>query len=82
MDIHFFLGALLLIPVGRLSDVILGWNSHIIFQLPYALVCSSFGAGFAFLSAILSIVGLCLVTRLKRLRQSQEEQDQLTLAPS
>ena len=80
--LFLFSGALLLIPVGRISDVIVGWHSHIVFQLPYALICSALGAGFAFLSAILSIIGLCLLRRLKRQRQLQEEQDQLTLAPS
>lgn len=75
-------GALLLIPVGRLSDVILDWKSHIIFQAPYSLICSALGSGFAFLSAVFSIVGLCLVARLERQRKSQEEQDHLTMAPS
>ena len=78
----FLLGALLLIPVGRLSDVIVGWESHITWGVPYSLICSALGSGFAFLSAVLSLVGLFLVARLKRQQKSQEEQQDLTLAPS
>ncbi|KAL4240102.1 hypothetical protein ACF0H5_000896 [Mactra antiquata] len=76
----FVSAGLLMIPIGRLLDIIREWDSHVIYATPYSLISSCIGCLCIILSAILSMIALCMIMYdIKKEKRNTEERDNLTL---
>lgn len=79
---HFFKfsAGLLMIPIGRLLDIIREWDSHIIYATPYSLISSCIGCVCIIMSSVLSMIALCMIMYdIKKEKRNTDERDNLTL---
>lgn len=71
---------LLMIPIGRLLDIIRQWDSHVIYAPPYSLIFSGLGCVCVLISAILNLFAICMILRDRKMeRINTDERDDLTL---
>ncbi|XP_060573432.1 uncharacterized protein LOC132731294 [Ruditapes philippinarum] len=75
--------ALLMIPIGRLLDILRQWDSYIVYSTPYSLVASCLGCVCALISALFSLSAMCMILYdRKKERLNSDERDDLTLNPT
>lgn len=69
----------------RLLDILLHWDSHVAYHVPYSLVASGLSVLVAVISAMLLLIALVMVIydlRRERRKSAAEERQDLTLGPS